>query len=606
MLTNGIQVQRYCRASAGRAGLSVVFEDINQPRHDGKTIYLPEIKRSTTDAQLIEFMASVDHEVAHDRFSSFDILKEKSLEKDSALAFVWNFLEDSRVNAIEAREYRGFRENWDTSTSSITTQILARAAKNPTSKMGILVTALVCWEAPINASMFPLIEMAASKFVARKDVLDVLSNFSDRLVDCQNILDKRVGSTATYDLAVDICKKLAEDSPSVRKDKTKGKDKSEGDKDGEESAAGEPAGTNSKTGEEPSETGEGEDKAPSEDDSRTDEFRIIEVVLTEDDLKDYSVTKPRDPTKMSNTGINHDPVAIDKGSWKLTDYSLFCVVDYPNNIAERKYLDSVNPHWVDVYKSRVGSKIIAQENFAQQVRKLIQIRAKVQTEYGVRKGKLDQARLSRICFNAPGLNEKVFKRKIENKTLDAAISVLVDMSGSMGGDKAYNAVGATVLLNEVCSTLGIPLEITGFSDEFSSSAGDYVPQMFIFKNFSNLRVTTDDLVRYFSKASRFMSGNPDGENILWSYDRLLKRKEKKRLFIVMSDGEPCASGSTLGVEKFTLQVIQEIEKAKLVDIYGLGLCSTTVTKYYKHNSVVNMPEEIPNKLLELIEKRLLT
>jgi cobalamin biosynthesis protein CobT len=426
------------------------------------------------------------------------------------------------------------------------------------------------------------------------------------LLDCQSILDKRIGSTATYQLAVDICKKLAEDVP-MKEDKTKTKVKSDrGEENDEESPTGKPASADSEARKKSSKGGEGEDKAPSEDDSRTDKFEIITIVLTEEDLESYSITKPRDPTKMSNTGINHEPVALHRDGWKLTDYKDFCIVDYPNNLGEERYLNASNPGFLSTFNSRVGSKMVAQENFAQQVRRLIQIRAKVQTEYGVRKGKLDQARLSRICFNAPGLNEKVFKRKIENKTLDAAVSVLVDMSGSMGGDKVYNAIGATVLLNEVCSTLGIPLEITGFSDEFNRTLGDYVPQMFIFKNFQNLRVTTDDLVSYFSKASHFMTGNPDGENILWSYDRLLKRKEKKRLFIVMSDGEPCASGSTLGVERFTLQVIQEIEKDKLVDIYGLGLCSTAVSTYYKHRSVVNEPSEIPNKLLELIEKRLLT
>ena len=80
MLTKGIEVMKYVRASAGRAGLSVQFERVNQPRHDGKTIYLPQITNSTTLQELKQLMASVDHEVAHDRFSSFDVLKEKKVD----------------------------------------------------------------------------------------------------------------------------------------------------------------------------------------------------------------------------------------------------------------------------------------------------------------------------------------------------------------------------------------------------------------------------------------------------------------------------------------------------------------------------------------------
>ena len=102
-----------------------------------------------------------------------------------------------------------------------------------------------------------------------------------------------------------------------------------------------------------------------------------------------------------------------------------------------------------------------------------------------------------------------------------------------------------------------------------------------------------------------MQGNPDGENILWSYDRLLKRKEKKRILIVGSDGSPAASKSSHGLEKFTKQVIEEIEGKKKVDIYGLGLCSKSVEHYYKNHGVVMKPQEIPSKLLTLIEKRII-
>jgi hypothetical protein len=104
MLIQSIEVMKYVRASAGRVGISIVFEDTNQPRHDGKTIYLPRITAHTTDQELKDRMASVDHEVAHDRFSSFEVIHEKKPDPKSILMFVWNFLEDSRINNIEALE----------------------------------------------------------------------------------------------------------------------------------------------------------------------------------------------------------------------------------------------------------------------------------------------------------------------------------------------------------------------------------------------------------------------------------------------------------------------------------------------------------------------
>jgi cobalamin biosynthesis protein CobT len=255
----------------------------------------------------------------------------------------------------------------------------------------------------------------------------------------------------------------------------------------------------------------------------------------------------------------------------------------------------------------VTPKLVSQENFAQQVRRLIQIRAKVQRVYGVKKGKLDQSRLSRICFNAPGFNERVFKNKIENKTLDAAITVLVDKSGSMSGEKDLFAMASTLLVNEVCTTLNIPLEILGFTDDEVRTAGgrEIAPVMYIYKNFSDIKVSDEDLRKYYGMSSSYMHGNPDAENILWAYDRLVKRKEKKKLLIVMSDGSPAASKGGSGIGRYTENVIKEIEASKNVEIYGLGLCSDSVEHYYKAHSVVNEPQDIPSKLIELIERKIL-
>ena len=597
MLTKAIEVQKYVRASAGRAGISIVFEDANEPRHDGKTIYLPRITHRTTDMELQQLMASVDHEVAHDRFSSFDVLKNKDLNPKGILMFVWNLLEDSRINVIEAKEYQGFRENWDDCSSILVEQIFARAGKN-TSAIATLTIALMCWEAELSASSFPKIELAASTITPNKKVMDVLNNFSDRLIHCHSILDKKIGTEATYKLAEDILKELGDQCPKElpvpKPVKGSGEGKLEDAKTTEkadEEAAGEVAEASKSDGEEAT--------------NPATEYKVIDIVLTPEDIESFSMSMPEEGSEMSKTGVNFAPTG-STGHWDMTDYSEFIIVDYPRRKGIDRFFEPSGARrmFLEEYEKRITPKLVSQENFAQQVRRLIQIRAKSQTQYGVKKGKLDQSRLSRICFNAPGFNERVFKNKIDNKTLDAAITVLVDMSGSMGGDKVLNALASTLLVNEVCSTLNIPLEILGFTDG-SAGYSEPKPLMFIYKSFSDLRVNEDSLKEYFATSSNFMVGNPDGENILWAYDRLNKRKEKKKLLIVMSDGSPAASKSSHGLEEFTAKVIAEIEQSKSVDIYGLGLCSSVVEHYYKAHSVVREPADIPSKLIELIERKIL-
>ena len=592
MLTKAIEAMKYIRASAGRAGISVVFEDVNQPRHDGKTIFLPRITAKTTDLELQQLMSSVDHEVAHDRFSSFKVLKDMKVDPNGILMFVWNFLEDSRINSIEAAEYRGFRENWDECSSILIGQILARAKKSK-APMAVLTTALMCWESTINAPYFPKIELITSKARPNKKILDVLNNFSDRLIDCHSILDKTLGTEATYKLALEILKELGEEAkeelmpPPVTLVPS---DDKEGKK-ADVTIEGEPG--------EAKESSKTDETAVKQDEQ---EYKIIEIKVTKEDLDAYSLTMPEEDNDMGKVGINFKPVETTS-EWDLTDYDRFMVVDYPRNTGDPKFFEKRKSTFLKEYNSRVAPMLISQENFAQQVRKLIQIRAKVQREYGVKKGKLDQSRLSRICFKAPGFSERVFKNKIENKMLDAAITVLVDMSGSMNGDKAFYALASTLLVNEVCSTLNIPVEILGFTD--GPTFEGHVPVMFIYKGFNDLKMDEDHLKNYFALSSNHMIGNPDGENILWAHDRLIKRKEKRKILVVMSDGSPAASKGGGNISGFTHKVNQEIEKSKAVDIYGLGLCSDSVEYYYKSHSVVKQPDEIPSKLLELIERKII-
>jgi len=596
MLTKGIEVMKYIRASAGRAGISVVFEDANQPRHDGKTIYLPKIVTTTTDLELKQLMASTDHEVAHDRYSSFEILKKKELHPNGMLMFVWNFLEDSRINYIEAMEYRGFRENWDDCSSLLIEDILRKGVKQP-GPAATLITALFCWETTLTSSVFPQIDLVVSKATPNKKVLDVLNNFTGRLADCYKILDKEVGTEATYQLAMDILKELGEEcKEELKPTPTKGDDKGESSKLGGEKEKAKSTETLGK------DSGEEESKSKVEED-----YKVIEIKITEEELAAFSVSMHNeDGEDMGKVGINFDPVKETSG-WDLTDYDKFIVVDYPKNTSPADFFLNKTKRntFLAEYRKEVEPRLVSQENFAQQVRRLIQIRARVQRQYGVKKGKLDQSRLSRICFDAPGFNERVFKNKIDNKMLDAAITVLVDMSGSMQGMKAYYALASTLLINEVCSTLNIPLEIIGFTDGKVNSYTDWCPVMYLYKSFSDLRVDEDRLKKYFEISSQWMIGNPDGENILWAHDRLIKRKEKKKLLVVMSDGSPAASKASSGIGYFTDKVIKEIEAARVVDIYGLGLCSRSVASYYKAHSIVNEPQEIPSKLLELIERKII-
>ena len=607
MLTNAIEVMGYIKASAGRSNLRVVFEDTNHPRHDGDTIYLPKITSRTTQEEMIEMMASTDHEVAHDRYSDFGILKEKKIDvTKSVVGYVWNFVEDSRVNYIEAKEYGGFRELWEQSTPKLLQQIKISSEVEP-SPMTKLVAGLIRWDATVSGDMFPLCAAESFKFPEDKKLADVLEKFDDKLIACQNETGKVRGSEMTYQLAREIVIALGGD-PDEKPPET---ESSEEDEEGKKKKEGK----GSKEGEGSKEEKEGKSKEGESEKKEDEDWCIKKIKIKESDLDKLVTRHEPDRTRMSKVGLMYT-VDKDLSGWTMTPVSSFVVVNYPKNVFEsgmvydataasilNRRSTSAN-FFEESYLNRVVPSLLASENFAQQVRKELQIRSRVRYEYGVKRGKLDTARLARIVTKAPGYSERVFKNKLNATNLDAAISVLIDMSGSMNGDKALYAAGSAILVNKVCQVLGVAVEIAGFTDVLNTETSCYVPLHYLYKPFNTAVAKEDELLRCIGASSAHMTGNPDGENILYAYHRLLRRREKKRLLIVMSDGQPAASMSGRGLSGFTDKVIKEIEALKRIDIYGLGLLSRDVEDYYKSNSVVTSVSEIPAKLLELIERKL--
>ncbi len=601
---------KYVRASAGRSGLQVVFEGTSHPRHDGDIIYLPEVTVDTTEDQLEQMMVSTDHEVGHDRHSDFGILKKEMVDMNSPLGHIWNVIEDSRVNALEAQEYYGFKQLWNKCAAKQVDKIISnfKTIKSVDKTKLDFIGSLLKWDGAANEYLFPNVAQATKDVKSDPKIDGVLSKYTTQLLKTHEIADKIVGTKATFDLAVEIFEALggkkedcqAQPKPDRGKGKKgKGKDKkksaSSEEGNGEEGAAGDEAES-------------GEENTPKD---YTSDFKIVEMTINESDIKAMGMEERPHDGRFSKVGLKHKSDHSGSGDWTVSTPENFVVVDYPNQVVtgnsissglvERALKNNSHVEFTRNFNDRVGNKAVISEQFAQQVRRLIQIRAKDKYEYGVKRGKLDQSRLSRVCFDTPGFNERIFKRKITNDVLDASVSVLIDMSGSMGGDKVLNAAEAALLLNTVFShALHIPVEIVGFTD----LVGGF-PLQFVYKGFNTNKVDRDTLLKYIGTSSSLMNGNPDGENILWTYDRLKKQKTKKKLLIVCSDGQPAANRGISGLSTFTKKVISEIEKEGIVDIYGLGILSNAVTSYYKHHSVISSPEEIPSKLIEVIERKLL-
>jgi cobalamin biosynthesis protein CobT len=112
------------------------------------------------------------------------------------------------------------------------------------------------------------------------------------------------------------------------------------------------------------------------------------------------------------------------------------------------------------------------------------------------------------------------------------------------------------------------------------------------------------LTRRFNKAAEYgMSSNGDGEAILWAFDRIIQRKEKRKLIVVFSDGSP-AYGQRGDDMYYAKKVVHDIEKDSPVDIVGIGIMDRNVELIYKEHQVIKKAHELEGVLLALIENKL--
>ncbi len=263
----------------------------------------------------------------------------------------------------------------------------------------------------------------------------------------------------------------------------------------------------------------------------------------------------------------------------------------------------------------------------QQIQKLFMSKALVRWEPGLKRGKINASALSKLRTG----DDRVFRKKIETDARNVAVSLVIDMSGSMSCSKIQYACQAALMFSQVLTTLNIPHEISSFSTysgHYGAAIGkhmgtaDEVNKMlsgrhdtghggieyarfapianYILKGFDErLQENTKRLIALIPESyQNLMANNVDGESIDVCGRRLLCRKEQKKVMIVMSDGSPAADG--YGNQQVThLKAVIKGLTAAGVEMLGLGLLDQSVKQFYPKAQVVNRAEEIPAKILEL-------
>lgn len=105
---------------------------------------------------------------------------------------------------------------------------------------------------------------------------------------------------------------------------------------------------------------------------------------------------------------------------------------------------------------------------------------------------------------------------------------------------------------------------------------------------------------------RHMSGghNTDGEGVAEAYARLAKRPEKRKILMVLSDGQPAADGCSSLQQQHLRNTIGRIE-SEGCDVIGVGIESSAVKRYYPKWVVCNSLQELPKATMDMVSKALM-
>ena len=245
-------------------------------------------------------------------------------------------------------------------------------------------------------------------------------------------------------------------------------------------------------------------------------------------------------------------------------------------------------------------------------------------EFDLEEGLLDSSKLPRIIMDP--YNSLSFKKEKDLEFKDTVVTLLIDNSGSMRGRPITIAAICADILSRTLERCSVKVEILGFttknwkggkSREFWNKKGKpKTPgrlndlRHIIYKEAdSHWRQCKNNLGLMLKEG--LLKENIDGEAISWAFNRLKKRKEERKILMVISDGAP-VDDSTLSVnsgdflEKNLKKIVKFIEDKTEIEILAIGI-GHDVSRYYnraiKITDVNELGDVMISQLSELFQNK---
>ena len=241
-------------------------------------------------------------------------------------------------------------------------------------------------------------------------------------------------------------------------------------------------------------------------------------------------------------------------------------------------------------------------------------------DFDLEEGLLDTSKLTRIIIDP--LNSLSFKKEKDIEFKDTIVTILIDNSGSMRGKPISVAAICADILARTLERCSVKVEILGFTTKHWK--GGSSREKWMKNDKPNLPGRLNDLrhIIYKSADMQWRQGknnmglmlkegllkeNIDGEALKWAYSKIFKRKEERKILMVISDGAP-VDDSTLStnssdyLEKNLKNIVKWIESKTEIELLAIGI-GHDVTRYYaqaiKITDVQDLGDVMINQLTDL-------
>lgn len=225
----------------------------------------------------------------------------------------------------------------------------------------------------------------------------------------------------------------------------------------------------------------------------------------------------------------------------------------------------------------------------------------------VDEGFLDPRLLTRLATSTDSSHMFIYRKPVPALQPRAAISVLIDCSGSMKGNIEHIAALVDMLARAL-DRVDVSVEILGFTttawnggqvrEEWLRARRPPNPgrlnsiNHLIFKDADTSWRKSKSAIGGLLWQSMFKEGI-DGEAVLWAYERLLQipAPPDSRYLILISDGSPMDGATILAngedfLDEHLMDVIAAIERADMAHVCGLGI-GHDMSTYVKKSKIID-------------------